>query len=293
MLKINFLFVILLWFCAPNFYSQSYSEYIATAYSDYLKKDYRNSLNYYNKAFEIKVGFASDYYNASCSAALALQKQKSIELLNKAVEEGYEDFDHLLKDADLNLLKSDSSWQVIIRILKEKKQNLQNNYDKPLKDSLEEILKLDQLHRGEYIGLLKTPKQDTSQLKALGQKILKIDSVNVIKITSILDHHGWPSHNKVGIKACTSVFIILQHADLVTQKKYLSLVKKAVQTNDATPSYLALLLDRIELREGRKQIYGTQYKFDDKTRQRIMEPVIDPENLNKRRLSMGLSELKQ
>jgi Flp pilus assembly protein TadD len=54
-------------------------------------------------------------YNLACSYALTGQKDKAISCLNKAVELGYTDVEHIRQDHDLDGLKSDPRFQSIIK----------------------------------------------------------------------------------------------------------------------------------------------------------------------------------
>ena len=54
-------------------------------------------------------------YNLACSYALTGQKDKAISCLNKAVELGYNDVEHVRQDHDLDALKSDPRFQSIIK----------------------------------------------------------------------------------------------------------------------------------------------------------------------------------
>ncbi len=48
--------------------------------------------------------------------------------------------------------------------------------------------------------------------------MLKKDSLNLQKISQILDKYGWVGAEKVGEKANQTLFLVIQHADLKTQK---------------------------------------------------------------------------
>ena len=60
---------------------------------------------------------------------------------------------------------------------------------------------------------------------------------------------------------------------------------------NASASSLALLIDRIEIREGRKQIYGSQIGTIPNTKTQYVLPLIDPDNVDKRRAEVGLGSI--
>jgi len=62
------------------------------------------------------------FYNLACSYALLNQTRAALAALTKAVDLGYDDFEHLKEDTDLdNLLKDEHFQQYIKKIEKKKK----------------------------------------------------------------------------------------------------------------------------------------------------------------------------
>ena len=68
-------------------------------------------------------------------------------------------------------------------------------------------------------------------------------------------------------------------------------MRDAVQNGKAKASSLALLEDRVALRKGKNQIYGSQVVWDMKTNEHYLMPLDDPENVDKRRSQVGLPPL--
>ena len=180
----------MLFFCKTSF-SQSYQDYIDTAYQKYLDKEFNQSFNYYQKAFKVKTGNATDYYNAGCVASLTKQLALSIHFLKEAFKDGYDNLNFLNKDTDLTFLREQPTWNEISSGLKSIMDSVELNYDKPLKDSLAKILADDQLYRNRYAALFKSSITDSTEINNLRDKILHIDSVNEDKVVQILDKYGW------------------------------------------------------------------------------------------------------
>ncbi len=65
-------------------------------------------------------------------------------------------------------------------------------------------------------------------------------------------------------------------------------MQKAVENRKANIGHLAYLEDRILMRQGKNQLYGTQYQLNKKTKQMELWEIDDPVNLNKRREAVGL-----
>ncbi|MVN90831.1 hypothetical protein GO816_06810 [Mucilaginibacter sp. HME9299] len=87
------------------------------------------------------------------------------------------------------------------------------------------------------------------------------------------------------------MFLVIQHADIKTQEKYLPLMRAAVKEGKAHPANLALLEDRLAIRQGKKQIYGSQISID-KTGKATIDAIDDEPNVNKRRAAVGLQPLE-
>ena len=62
------------------------------------------------------------FYNLSCSYALLNQNRAALGALTKAIDFGYDDFDHLKGDTDLDNLLKDEHFQQYIKQLEKKKK---------------------------------------------------------------------------------------------------------------------------------------------------------------------------
>lgn len=118
------------------------------------------------------------------------------------------------------------------------------------------------------------------------------DSINLIKIQKILNTYGWPGADIVGDKGDSCIFLVIQHADQETQEKYLPIMREAVQKGNAKARNLAFLEDRVALRKGERQIYGSQIGPDPETGEWTGAPLIDPDSVDKRRAEVGLGTLQ-
>lgn len=161
-----------------------------------------------------------------------------------------------------------------------------------LRVELEEVYKSDQNIRNLFAEAEKKYSKDSKEIKALTKEWKMIDSINIIKVTSLLDKYGWMGSYDIGNEANTALWLVIQHSDLNTQKKYLPKVRRAVKENKAQASHLALLEDRILVREGKKQIYGSQLETDSVTGKYKLAPIEDESSVNKRRAQVGLEPLE-
>lgn len=271
--------------------AQTYNEGIQKGDSCYRAENYKLSVGYYEKAFKIEQKDSGDLYNAGCSASLALENKKAFKWLNLAIDNGYEEIAHMQIDTDLKRLHTDKEWKKTIDKLQKKLDILEVNYDKPLQKELLEIYADDQDIRGAAMKIYKAEGSKSKALDSISKIMSYKDSINLIKVVKILDEKGWVGKDVVGAQASQTLFLVIQHADLQYQQKYLPTMREAVKKGTAKASSLALLEDRVALREGKKQIYGSQISNHPITKKPFVSPLEDPDNVDKRRASVGLGTL--
>lgn len=296
-MKINFLillFVIFFQLSQGQISPQGYSDFIIIADSLYDANDYKASANAYSNAFKANgwTGKILDRYNAACSWALAGFPDSSFYYLNLiANESGYAAYNDLNADEDLISLHSDDRWQPLIKIVKANKDKAEINVNRPLANELDSIYNEDQRYRKMTGDIENKYGRESKEMMELWKTIIEKDSMNLIRIKEILDTYGWLGADVVGKRGNTTLFLVIQHADLQTQEKYLPMMKQAVKDGKAEASSLALLIDRVEMRNKRPQIYGSQITFENN--QYVIYPIIDEPNVNKRRAEVGLEPLEK
>jgi hypothetical protein len=274
-------------------YAQNYAKLIKKADSCYTAKNYALARDYYAKAFKTDPKSKRNYYNAACAASLANDKKNAIKWLETAIQKGYEDIYRIKSDTDLENIRKEKKFITITEPLQKKIALEEANYDKLLQQELLAIHQDDQGIRYEYIAAQKKYGNQSKEADSLGKIMGLKDSLNLLKIVKILDEKGWVGKNKVGREANQAIYLVIQHADLKTQQKYLPMMREAVKKGNATPSSLAFLEDRVAFREGRKQIYGTQVGTHPVTKKQYVLPLEDPDHVDERRSEMGLGTLEE
>lgn len=162
-----------------------------------------------------------------------------------------------------------------------------------LRSELDSIFVLDQKYRLMMDSVENRYGRESKELQALWDITTKVDNQNLSRVTQILDRYGWLGPEEVGAKGNSTLFLVIQHSNQKTQEKYLPMMREAVQNGKARGSSLALLEDRVALGQGRKQIYGSQISWDDKTGKYYIDPIEDEPNVNKRRAAVGLPPLEE
>jgi hypothetical protein len=164
----------------------------------------------------------------------------------------------------------------------------QNNKFKSVVDMLYIIDNDDQKFRNELDELEKKFGLQSKEVKEKWNQINKADSVNLTKVKGIIEKYGWLSVEEIGNQGNSTLFMVIQHADIKTQECFLPIMRDAVKNKKAKPNELALLEDRIALRQNKKQIYGSQIGQDEITLEYYVMPLLDPDNVDKRRKEVGL-----
>jgi hypothetical protein len=275
---------------------QEYFDLVKKADSLYNAKDFRNSANKYSDAFKANgwKGFPDDRYNAACSWALAAVPDSAFFQLDRiATKSNYTNYGHITTDPDLNSLHNDNRWKPLLEKIKQNKDKAEANLNKPLVAILDSIYVEDQSYRKQIDGIEKKYGWESKEMKDHWKIINEKDSINLIKVKSILEKYGWLGADVVGGKGNSTLFLVIQHSDQATQEKYLPMMREAVKNGKAQGSSLALLEDRVALGQGKRQIYGSQIGRDPETQIYYVSPLEDPENVDRRRAEVGLGPLSE
>jgi hypothetical protein len=156
------------------------------------------------------------------------------------------------------------------------------DYDLTQKQYLEWIFERDQYDRMLWFLASSKRTESPARVEKLAQRAMDTDSTNLQLVSRILSETGYPRKSKVGGFATQTVWMIIQHSDLGRIKQFLPQLEEAVRRGDLAPAYLAATKDRIDIREGRPQKYGTQFNC----------PLLDSLRVNEWRQEVGLSPIE-
>lgn len=163
-------------------------------------------------------------------------------------------------------------------------------------DFHDELLRMgaaDQQGRQRIIQIEQQYGATSSELQQALDAQLVADAANMQRLEQIIEQSGWPKSSEVGEDGAEAAFLILQHADLATQQKYLPLFRDAVVSRQAKPSHYALLYDRVLMGEGKKQLYGTQLRRNEENGTWFLWPVENEAEVDERRARLGMDPLQQ
>jgi hypothetical protein len=274
--------------------AQPYYDLIQQAHSRHDAKDYSRSLILYEQAFEFSKKVPGDLVSGAGSAAMAGNKEKAFQWLSWAEAAGYSNSSKFEKNPDLVTLHNDKRWLELSAKIMRRSEKIEKNYDIPLQKELLGILPDDQEPRLAYNRLAAKAGDNSHALDSLSTLMIHNDSINGVKIKKLLNENGWIGTAKVGRDAGSVVFLVIQHSqDLQFQIEYLPMIRQAVTKGDASADELALLEDRVAVRQAKRQTYGSQIYFDEKTGKYYVAPLDDPLHVDHRRARMGLQPISE
>lgn len=136
-------------------------------------------------------------------------------------------------------------------------------------------------------------KPNKEKIKKLWSKKEALNKENLMDLEELVQTKGWPGFSKVGFRFSNTAFLVVQHSDYVTMKKYYHYIKTACETGEGNCGAQALLYDRIKVNEGKAQRYGSQVHLDENTKKYSLYPLEDTALVNEYREYMGLGLLEE
>ena len=77
-------------------------------------------------------------------------------------------------------------------------------------------------------------------------------------VVSIIEKCGMPTLNEINEQQMTAIWLLFQHTHHNIRKKYFPLLLQSAKNGDLKMSQMALMMDRIFMKEGKPQLYGSQ-----------------------------------
>ena len=245
----------------------------------------------YAKIYESNPENRNNTYNYACALALDRQIDTAFFYLNIATAK--DSSVQALNDPDFYFLIENDKWKKLEDKLIQRVEAKYGKYENL--DLSKELWSMKIKDQAFYYHIKiadKTVGKDSPIIDALWELKTKIHDDNVKRIIEIIETQGWPKKSIVKGSAASTVFLIIQHSEIETQKKYLPIMKEAANNGEASWSSLALLIDRVNLREGEKQIYGSQiYRNDDGSY--YVKDLMEPGYVNQRRKEVGLGPIEE
>jgi len=107
---------------------QSVKETLNRATELYRAKQYEQAVALYETVLDSIKDDARQLYNAACTYSLAGRKQRAIDVLKLTIEAGWDDYDHLARDTDLDNIREEAQYKELVAELKQKAEERERSY---------------------------------------------------------------------------------------------------------------------------------------------------------------------
>jgi hypothetical protein len=124
------------------------------------------------------------------------------------------------------------------------------------------------------------------------RRLMRGDSLRTVRLREIVSASGWPGRRLVGREAAKSAWLILQHSNaLDLQQALLPKLWLAADSGEVSKGEIAMLTDRVLLRSGKRQRYGTGFSLQGG--RMVLDSVETLDGLDARRAAVGLPPMAE
>ena len=149
--------------------------------------------------------------------------------------------------------------------------------DPELRDQISRLLQADQAVREGKRFDLKTMEE--------------VDRRTASPLKAIFVQHGVPTYEMVGVQAAKEFVVMVQHQSPEFRLAVLPKLKANVDAGQGEPGTYAMVYDRTQRDQGKKQLYGQQFECGSGNAL-VVAPIEDEENVNIRRAGLGLMRIE-
>lgn len=151
----------------------------------------------------------------------------------------------------------------------------------------------DQASRGPIVMLRKDAAErnespDPAKLKSLNEAITTIDKTLQAELDDLVRRCGWPTTTGFGDKAPQYAALIIQHGNVDYQLKYLPVMRVAVTMGELPGRFLGELEDRIRMKQGKPQLYGSQIVAGKNPGELALWQIEDEAHVDERRAKIDM-----
>jgi hypothetical protein len=160
---------------------------------------------------------------------------------------------------------------------------------------IDEELRCELLYRCAVDQQVRMAEIDSQTLSEMAASLAAVDVPNTARMRKIVDEHGWPGRSLVGDDGAHAAWLLVQHAtlDVRFMERCLVLMTESVAHGEASSRNLAYLVDRVRVRQGKPQLYGTQFITVGSDEHLAAEPIEDEPNVDQRRRAVGLGSMAE
>jgi len=153
--------------------------------------------------------------------------------------------------------------------------------NQPLRLELVELARADQADREGFSEAIKADDREYTK------RLMEKDAARTLRLKAIVASQGWPTASLVGRDGVDAAWLLLQHSDdWAWQKTMLPVLEQAAAAGEIRRGDVALLTDRVLVRSGQPQRYGSSFSVVDG--RLVADPIEDESTVDVRRAEVGL-----
>lgn len=252
--------------------------------------DVYGAIDSYRAMFTGQEVHPTEIYNYACALSVAGQVDSAFKYLIMATAN--DKTSYALTDPDFLNLRKDKRWDefetnLITEIQKQ---------DSLIKD-VEYAKRLWYMHATDqaYYKCITIAEEKTGTYSTVVLALWKLKEIlneqNQNELEELINTKGWPKNSQVGTEAASAAFLVIQHSTAEKQKKYLPVIKKLCEENEASWGSYALMYDRIQIGDNKPQKYGSQVRFNAEKNMYELHPLLDESKVDEWRKEVGLGPL--
>ena len=275
-------------------YTKTYYPLIMKAESAILDSNYKVSLEWYQKAFQlVPHSFARDHYNALICAVELGQLDLAFQLLDSLMAKGVKK-NVFEKSVPLQNLRKHPKWNFFIQTFDQRSIDFNRNKNNQLKQILSGIEFADQEFRSK-----------PGSYRLYRDTINQMDKRNVQLLANLIQKHGFPNENVIGIDNPFDIelvcYIVFHHQ---CQKMSMGIhdfdftdeMMKAVKKGELSPHQLCFWLslqNRVAYQYGGDGIFQLFHR--DKVTGFLVTkyPLAQKIAINEKRAELGIESLNE
>ena len=227
------------------------------------------------------------YLNGAFTWVKSGNVDQAFRYLEKSVDKGYNDLVELNQDSIFTDLRKHHRWPALLDTIK-----IRTAKYGAVRRKLEDLRIKDQLFRSTTGCIIDNYGAESRELEIFKQLRDQQDSIYQVTARKIIDQYGWLDAKEIGYEASSGLWLVIQHGPLDLQKKILAEIKESVFAGDSPGQDYCMMKDRIEIREDRPQIFGSQLRENDDGTHTLYT-VKDKETVNERRALFGMEPLEE
>lgn len=272
-----------------------YKKAVDIALGELQKGQCQPCLEAYERAFALSQHSALSHLRAARCAQMCKDDAKAKAFADKAVEISCGTASKVMEDADqypeLNPFRESELGKLTLANIETTAKAIGLNL--ALLKELDQLKTEDQRPRLEMNEIGAKYAKGSPEYQKFMHDWERTDSICLSKAEAIIQQYGYPGKTMVGADRQDVIWLILQHSPLEKQEQYFPLIDAAAQKGEMSKSAWALMVDRIRMRKGQPQIYGSQVVPDEVTGGNKFFTIEDEANVNKRRAEVGLGPLEE